>query len=119
MRLDAKRERELARRRGFTLRTILAVLWLGLCFVGAYYLVGYLFENEILRFGFFRGQLRIPYEVSDTAIVIGVMVLIVVAINFLVLVVYGLFSSTGRRRPGTPSLYSSDPDPEDHKFDYR
>lgn len=119
MRLDAKRDRELAKRRGFALRTVLAVIWLGICFVGAYYLVEYLFASELLTFGFFRGQLRIPFEISDTAIVIGLMVVIVVAINFIVLVIYGLFSPAGRRRPGTPSMYSADPDLDDHKFDYR
>jgi len=119
MRLDAKRERELARRKGFAVRTILSILWLVLCFIGAYYLITYLFENEIVRFSFFRGPLRIPYEVSDTVIIIGFMIVIVVAINFVVLVLYGLFSSAGRRRPGTPSLYSADPDPDDHKYDYR
>lgn len=119
MRLDAKRERELSKRKGLALRTVLAAIWLGICFVAAFYLVSYLFEQEVLTWGFFRGQLRIPYTVSDLAILIGAMVILVVAINFIVLVIYGLFSSTGRRRPGTPSMYSADPDPDDHKFDYR
>ena len=119
MRLDAKRERELARRKGLTLRTILAVIWLGLCFVAAYYLVNYLFEAGVLTLRFFRIQLRIPYTVSDMAIQIGVLVIVVVAINFIVLVLYGLFSSTGRRRPGTPSMYSAEPDPDDQKYNYR
>jgi hypothetical protein len=119
MRLDAKRERELARRKGLALRTILAVIWLGLCFVAAYYLVNYLFEIEVFTWGLFRLQLRIPYSVSDLAIQIGAMVVVVVAINFVVLVIFGLFSATGRRRPGTPSLYSAEPDPDDRKYDYR
>ena len=119
MRLDAKREREVARRKGLTVRTILAMLWMALCILAAYYLANYLFENEILKMSFFRGPLRIPYSISDTVIVIGFMLVIVIAINFLFLVVYGLFSSAGRRRPGTPSMYSADPDPDDHKFDYR
>lgn len=119
MRLDAKRQREAARRQGLALRTVLAVIWLGLCFVAAYYLTTFLFENELLTFRFFRVQLRIPFEISDTAIMIGLMVVIVVIINFFVLVIYGLFSSTGRRRPGTPSMYSAEPDPDDRTYDYR
>jgi hypothetical protein len=119
MRLDAKRERELARRKGLALRTVLAVIWLGLCFVGAYFLLDYLFENEILRMSFFRGTLRIPFEISDGWVIFGSMVVIVVAINFLVLLVVGFFLPAGRRRPGTPSMYSDDPDLDDHKYDYR
>lgn len=119
MRLDAKRDRELARRKGLALRTVLAVIWLGICIVGTYYLVQYLFENEWLTMGFFRGRLFIPHEISDTAIIIGLVVVIVVIINFFVLLLYGLFSPTGRRRPGQPSMYSADPDPDDHKYNYR
>jgi hypothetical protein len=118
MRLDAKRERELARRKGLALRTILAFIWLGICFAAAYFLVNYLFQQGVFTWRFFRVQLRIPFDVSDLAIQIGVTVVLVVAINFVVLVIYGLFSSTGRRRPGTPSMYSAEPDPDDRKFDY-
>lgn len=118
MRLDAKRERELARRKGLALRTILAIVWLAICCVLAFLFMNWLFENDVLTMGFFRGQLRIPYSIEDTWIVLGLVVVLVVAINFLVLVIYGLFSSIGRRRPGTPSMYSSDPDPDDHKYDY-
>jgi hypothetical protein len=119
MRLDAKRERELAKRKGLAVRTILAFAWLAFCFVVAYFLVNYLFQEDVFTWRFFRTQLRIPYTVSDLAIQFGVMVVLVVAVNFVILVIYGLFSSTGRRRPGTPSMYSADPDPDEHKFDYR
>jgi len=119
MRLDAKRDRELAKRRGLALRTVLAVIWLALCIAAAYYVVSYLFQNDVLTFGFFRRRLLVPFSISDQAIVIGLMVVIVVAINFIVLVAYGLLSPAGRRRPGTPSMYSQDPDPDDHKYDYR
>ena len=119
MRLDAKRDRELARRKGLALRTILAIIWLAICIGVAFWLVSYLFDNELLEMGFFRRRLLIPYDISDTIIVIGLVVVLVVAVNFVVLVIYGLLSPTGRRRPGTPSMYSADPDPDDHKFDYR
>ena len=119
MRLDAKREQELARRKGLALRTILAVVWLAICFVLALLFMNWLFDNDVLDMGFFRNQLLIPYTIDDTWIVLGLVVVLVVAINFVVLVVYGLFSPIGRRRPGTPSMYSADPDPDDHKYDYR
>jgi hypothetical protein len=92
---------------------------LGICFAAAYYLVSYLFQEDVLTWRFFRSQLLIPFTVSDEVIIFGAMVILVVAINFVVLVVYGLLSVTGRRRPGTPSMHSTDPDLDDHKFDYR
>ena len=119
MRLDAQRDRELVRRRGLALRTILAVIWIAICFGLAYLIVNYLFDNDIVSYRFFYTRLFIPYDVAETVILIGSMILIVVIINFIVLVGYAIASPIGRRRPGTPSLHSSDPDPDDHKYDYR
>ena len=119
MRLDAQRERELAKRKGLAMRTILAVIWLAICFGLAYLLMQYLFDNELLTYKFFYNRLFIPRTVSETAILIGSMLVIVVVVNFFVLIGYGLISPSGRRRPGTPSLYSEDPDPDEQKYNYR
>ncbi len=118
MRLDAKRERELNRRKGLTARTVAAVIWLGICIGGAYLFVSWLFETERLRLGFFYGQLHIPYWVSEGWIIAGSVLVIVIIINFFVLIGYSLVSPSAKRKPGTPSMYSSDPDPDDKKFDY-
>jgi ABC-type sugar transport system permease subunit len=118
MRLDAQRERELARRKGLALRTVLTVIWLVICFAVAYILVAWMFNNDVMSFRFFRRTLLIPYTISDTIIIIGFTIVIVVAINFIILVLYGLLSPIGRRRPGTASMYSADPDPEDQRYDY-
>jgi Na+-driven multidrug efflux pump len=119
MRLDAKRDRELARRKGLTRRTILAAVWLAICFGLAYLIMSFLFDNELLSYRFFYNQLFVPHDVSETVILVALMFVIVIIINFFVLIGYGLTSSAGRRRPGTPSLRSSDPDADDHKYDYR
>jgi Na+-driven multidrug efflux pump len=119
MRLDAKRERELARRKGLAWRTILAVIWLALCFGLAFLIMSYLFDNDLLSYNFFYSRLFIPHEVSETALLIASMIVVVVIINFIVLLGYGLFSPVGRRRPGTPSMHSSEPDLDDRKHDYR
>lgn len=118
MRLDAKKERELAKRKGFALRTILAVIWLAISISIAYFLIDWLFENNYLNKGFFYGQLRIPPVIPEWAIIVGCMVVVIVIINFFVLIGFALFSPAGRRRPGTSYLYSPDPDPDDRKYDY-
>lgn len=119
MRLDAKRDRELARRKGLAKRTIVAAVWLAICFGLAFLIMNYLFDNDLLSYNFFYSRLFIPREVSETAILIGSMIVIVIVINFFVLLGFGLASPAGRRRPGTPSMYSSEPDPDDQKYNYR
>jgi multisubunit Na+/H+ antiporter MnhB subunit len=118
MRLDAKHDRELARRKGLARRTILVVVWLAICFALAYLIANYLFDNEILSYSFFYNRLFIPPSVDQIFILIALMIVIVVIISFFVLIGYAIASPVGRRRPGTPSLHSADPDPDDHKFDY-
>lgn len=118
MRLDAQRDRELAKRKGFALRTIIAVIWLSLCIASAYYLIQWLFENNYLNKGFFYGQLRVPPEVPEEVIMAVSIAAVIIIINFFVLLGYAFFSPTGRRRPGTSYHYSPDPDPDDRKFDY-
>ena len=119
MRLDAKRERELQKRKGFTARTIGAIIWLVICVTAAYFFVKWLFETDILHTGFFYFQLHIPRWVSEEILVAGTVLVIVMIINFFVLIGFALVSPIGRRKPGTPSMYSSDPDPDDRKYDYR
>ncbi len=119
MRLDAKRDRELARRKGLAWRTILAVTWLAICFGLAFLVMSYLFDNDLLSYNFFYSRLFIPREVSETALLIASMVVIVIIINFFVLVGFGLASPVGRRRPGTPSMHTTEPDPDDQSHDYR
>ncbi len=48
MRLDEAHEAELARRKGNSWKTILQLIWLGICAVGAYFLATRLFNTEIL-----------------------------------------------------------------------
>ena len=119
MRLDAKRERELDRRKGLTSRTIIAFIWLGICIAAGYFLVNWLLETEKLRMRFYYNQLHIPYAVSEGWVIAGTVLVIVIIVNFFVLIGYSLFSPRAKRRPGTPSMFSSDPDPDDRKFDYR
>lgn len=119
MRLDAKREREIEKRKGFASRTLITGVWLAICFAFAYLAMNYLFNNTVITENFIRAQLRLPPWVPDWGILVGAMILIVVIVNFFVLIGYAFFSPSGRRRPGQASLYSSDPDRDDHRYDYR
>ena len=119
MRLDAQHERELERRKGLACRTIVGLLWFGLCLVVAYFFVDWLFDKDYLNYNFFYNSLFIPRSWDEWIIFAGIAFVVVFIMNFLLLLGYGFFSVIGRRRPGTASMYSSDPDPDDHRFDYR
>ncbi len=119
MRIERKRDAELAKRRGMALKTIIAVIWFGLCFVAAYYIVNWLFDSETLTLGFFYGRLHIPTSISEDFIRFGLMLVIVFLIQFFVLIGYAIASPTGRSRPGDPTLKSRDPDPNADRYDYR
>jgi hypothetical protein len=118
MRLERKREAELAKRKGLAFKTILAVIWFGLCFAAAYFLVNWLFDSEILTIGAIYNRLRIPRTVSEEFIRAGLMVLIVFLTNFFVLIGYAFASPLGRVRPGKPSLRSQEADPNAERYDY-
>lgn len=119
MRLERKRQAELAQRKGLAVRTIIAVIWFGLCFVAAYFIVNWLFESETVTLGFFYGRLHIPTSVSEGFIRAGLMVVIVLLIQFFVLLGYAFASPVGRIRPGDATLRSSEPDPNADQYDYR
>ena len=119
MRLDAQRDRKMAKRKGLAKRTIIALIWLGLCILFAYFLTNSLFENEYLNYRWFHSVLFVPWDWDDWVIFAGVVAFIVFVMNFILLIGYAFFSAVGRRRPGSASLYSSDPDPEDKRYDYR
>lgn len=113
MRLERQREEMVAKRKGTMVKTILGVIWLGLCFAAAYYFIGYLFDTGELSPSFFWNQLFIPRWVKPDALHIIAAVVIVAVMNFFVLLGFGFSSRTGRVRPGTPSLKSRNPDPLD------
>ena len=118
MRLERKHDAELEQRRGLAIKTIIALIWFGLCFTAAYFLVNWQFDSDILTTGAIYNRLRIPTTVGEDFIRIGLMVLIVFLMNFFVLVGFAFASPLGRVRPGKPSLRSREVDPNADRYDY-
>lgn len=118
MRLERKHDAELAKRKGMAIKTIAALIWFGLCFTAAYFLVNWLFDSEILSIGLIYNRLHIPRTISEEFIRAGLMILIVFLIQFFLLVGYAFASPIGRTRPGDPSLESREPDPNADRYDY-
>lgn len=116
MRLERQREEEVARRKGSAFKTIIGTIWLGLCFAGAYFFVGFLFQEGYVRPSFFWNQLFIPRWIDADWIRILFAVFIVFLMNFFLLIGFAFSSATGRTRPGEPSLKSRNPDPLDKTY---
>ena len=114
MRLEKKKDEEIAARKGMTGKTIIAFIWLGISAVVAYFLVQYIFDTGILRYSTFY-NMGLPKLIPNW-VIMGAMVLLVVAVmqSFLMFG-FMLASPEGRRRTGDASLYSHSKDPYDDR----
>ncbi len=120
MRLDKKREAALMKRQGAARKTIIQTIWLLISAVIAYFLCTlFIFapENGLLTYNEVYRLTGIPRSVPEWAILAAVILLIVIFMQLFLLIGFAFGSSEGRRRPGTPSLYSRNKDPLDNKFD--
>lgn len=113
MRLEKKREEELARRRGMTGRTIVAFIWLLLSGVAGYYLVTYLIDQNFINLNMFY-DLGIPRAVPDELFLAGLVLVVVAVMQFFLFLGFMVASPEGRRPTGEPSLSSRSKDPFDN-----
>ncbi|MBE2221407.1 MAG: hypothetical protein IAF02_07700 [Anaerolineae bacterium] len=112
MRLEKKRDEEIAARKGMTGRTIIAIIWLGISGVIAYFLVQYLFDTNVLRYNSLYNA-GIPKSVPQW-VLMGALIFVVVAMMQTFLFLGFMFASPeGRRHTGDPSLYSQHKEPFD------
>lgn len=101
MRLDEVHEAELARRKGNTWKTILQLIWLGLCAVGAYYVTTYLFGAGILGYPAIYRQLGSLDFISESGIFWIIVTLIVFVVQLAVYAIYALLRPSGWRSADT------------------
>lgn len=116
MRLEKKRDEELARRKGMTGKTVIQVIWLLISFVVAYFLSTYLFEQEVLTYNMFYTQLAIPRNVPREVVLGGLMLLMVIVMQILLILGFVIASPEGWRRTGEGSLHSRTKEPFDDQW---
>lgn len=116
MRIEMKRQAETSQRKGLTVRTIVAVCWLVLGAALGFFLVNWLFAQEILTPGFFYKQLFIPVTVDEIYIRIGLSFVVVVFIEFLVIMVLALASPKARQRTGRARVEAQVHDPFENYY---
>jgi hypothetical protein len=117
MRLDQKKDAELAQRKGLTGRTMVQLIWLGISAFGAYLALNWLISTEQLTYDFFYTNFLIPRSVPEVAILAGLVLLTVLIMQFFLVLGYAIASPQGRERSGNPSPYSTTYDPM--QDDYR
>ncbi len=116
MRIEKKKEEELAQRKGLTKRTIVQIIWLGISFVLGYFLAKYLFDSGVLTPSFFYVQLFVPRSVPEWGLVAMSTVGIVILLQIMFVIGFIIASPEGRRRTGNPSLHSRRKDPFDDRY---
>lgn len=112
MRLDKVREQEVAKRQGNTGRTILQLIWFAITFIMAYFIVEWLLAERYISFSRLYGG-GIPRVIPEWLLQGGLMLIVVIVIQFFFLMGYLIASPLGRKRSGRPTLRSWNPDPND------
>ena len=114
MRLDKVRDQEQAQRQGNTGRTLIQLIWSGISFVIAYFVSEWLFAR-----GIFTPQMAyaggVPRILPEWVIQAGIMLLMVIVMQFFMLLGFMIASPLGRLRSGRATLRSWNPDPNDDR----
>lgn len=117
MRLDKKRDAELATRKGLTTRTLVQGTWLAMSALIAYFALSWLFSSGQFTYEYFYVSLGIPRSIPEPVILGALVLVFMVVMQFFLVLGYAFGSPQGRERPGTPSPYSRNYDPM--QDDYR
>ncbi len=117
MRIDRRRDMELARRKGFARRTVIQSVWLLLSAAATYFFVRYLMDNNYLSFDLVYRQLALPSWLPEWALLLALIVLGVVILQFFFFLAFALVSPDGRAQTGRATPYSRNKDLFDD--DYR
>jgi len=116
MKIEKKRERELAERQGSARKTIIQGAWLLLSITAAFFLFRYLDQSGILTMRYLRTQLSLPAAVPE-AVIMGIAILAFVIVSQFVLTLGFFFGSPqGRRKPGRGDMYSTNRDLDDRGY---
>jgi uncharacterized membrane protein YedE/YeeE len=116
MRLQKKKEEELAKRKGLTGKTIIQVIWLAISVAIAFFLTQFLFAGNYVNLQMFYTQLFIPSAVPEWGVKAIMIFGIVVVMQIIFAMGFFIASPEGRRRTGDASLHSRNKDPFDDQF---
>jgi formate hydrogenlyase subunit 3/multisubunit Na+/H+ antiporter MnhD subunit len=110
MRIDMKREAELNQRQGLTRRTVLAIVWLFACLIGAYLVTGWLISIGLVDEALVYDTLSIPPNVSLEAVRLASTLLLAFLLQFVTVIVYAMTNPAAKQRSGLPTAAAQAPD---------
>lgn len=116
MRLERKREEEIAKRQGMAGKTIIQFIWLLISFVVAYFVVKFVIDAGYISYNMIY-SVGIPRSIPPIVIMLVLMFVVVVAMQFFLFFGFMLANPEGRRRTGNPTLQSRSEDPYDYGRD--
>lgn len=119
MRIEMKREAELAKRKGLAGRTAVALIGMAVTFALAYMVAIILFSREIITPGFFYDELSVPAEVSEWMIQLAVVFIIFCGFQLIMMLIFAVFSPEARTRSGKPTTAAKDLDYFDKHYNYQ
>ncbi len=114
MKIQQKKERELAQREGSAKTTLIQGTWLLISFIIAYFLFSYLDSSGTLTVRAIRSALFIPGSIPDWGILAGAMLIFVIISQIALALGFFLASPSGRRKAGHGDLYSRHNDMNDN-----
>ena len=114
--IDRKREVEAEKRKGLSARTGIVVGILVVGFFAAYLLTGWLLSSGTLSVDMFYADLGIPGNVSENTIHIGLVLIIVLSLQFIAVLGFAMTNPEARKRSGQPSAMAQDPDFYDSQY---
>ena len=110
MRLEKKKDEEIAARQGMTGKTIIAFIWLAITAVAAYFLVTYMIDTNVLKYSTFY-SMGLPRQVPEWVIMAALVLAVVAFMQTFLMFGFIFASPEGRRRTGDASLYSHSKNP--------
>lgn len=110
MRLEKKKDEEIAARQGMTGKTIIAFIWFAITAVAAYFLVKYVFDTNVLKYSTFY-NMGIPRQVPNWIIMAALILFVVVIMQSFLMFGFMIASPEGRRHTGNASLHSHSKNP--------
>ncbi len=114
--IDKKRQVETEKRKGLSVRTGIVVGVLVIGFVGTYLLTSWLFSSGTLSVDVFYNDLGIPRTINENIIQLGLVLFMVIALQFLAVMGFALTNPEARKRSGMPSAIAQNPDYLDSQY---
>lgn len=117
MKLEKKKDAEIARRQGMTKQTIIQIVWFTISAIISYFLLTFLLNSDEISFsyGMIYGALGISRNTIPEGAILAILILIMVFFFQIFLWLGFMFASEeGRRQTGRASLHSQNYDPNDY-----